>query len=97
MATSTNIKSRRRTYNTKAERKAAREHRTWLTRSQLENLRGVKRLIKALDEMDSELGGEPKPENVDLCDICMSSGVETSHTQDGKTVCVECADQHYFC
>lgn len=34
---------------------------------------------------------EPEPEGDDLCDRCMRSGVEISHTEDGETVCVGCA------
>jgi len=37
------------------------------------------------DEGDDENDGD------DLCDICMSSGVQVSHTWNEKTVCVECA------
>jgi hypothetical protein len=34
---------------------------------------------------------EDEPAGDDLCDRCMRSGVEVSHTEDGDTVCTECA------
>ena len=37
-----------------------------------------------------DLAGDEN-EGDDLCDACMRSGVQVSHTKDGNTVCVECA------
>lgn len=63
----------------------------WTHGSRIPNAWSREKMRKLLgvDIFADEQGELPEG---DLCDKCMRSGVQISHTEDGKTVCVDCAD-----